>query len=253
MKSIIPLLLLILFPALVAVAQEADEGFKPSATVTVDERIHDFGEFKEADGIVTHKFRLTNNGKEPAVIVRAKYGCTCISVDYPRKPIMPGKSAEITVTYNPYYRPGHFSKEIALVFADRSYRKIWVKGDVLPMQHPVSENNPYGYGDGIWMNLGKVVLGHLQPGGEKSMKLRLANDNDYPVELSFSMPRDAAIDLRLPPRITIRPKEETTVRISAVGHMAFSGIRSTKLTVLVNGKPLKQQLEVTAHGTLNEL
>jgi hypothetical protein len=46
------------------------------------------------------EFDLTNGGKTPLVIKEVTAGCSCTVADYPKDPIMPGKSGKIKATYN---------------------------------------------------------------------------------------------------------------------------------------------------------
>lgn len=81
-------------------------------TVVFDSMSHDFGTIKESDGPVTCEFTFTNTGTEPLVIISANASCGCTRPEYPKKPINPGKSDKIKVTYLPMGRPGEFNKTI---------------------------------------------------------------------------------------------------------------------------------------------
>jgi hypothetical protein len=48
----------------------------------------------------TVKFVLTNDGNEPLVIESATASCGCTTPQYSKDPILPGKSSDISVTYN---------------------------------------------------------------------------------------------------------------------------------------------------------
>lgn len=48
----------------------------------------------------TAEFKLTNNGKEPLIISTAKASCGCTNLKYSNEPILPGKSATVSATYN---------------------------------------------------------------------------------------------------------------------------------------------------------
>ncbi len=62
------------------------------------------------DGI--RKFEFTNTGDAPLVISNAKSTCGCTVPDYPKEPIMPGKTNFITVKYN--MNPGPIRKTITV-------------------------------------------------------------------------------------------------------------------------------------------
>ena len=51
---------------------------------------HNFGLFKEEDGLVYCAFKAINTGNEPVVIIDARANCGCTQPTYPREPIAPG-------------------------------------------------------------------------------------------------------------------------------------------------------------------
>lgn len=56
-------------------------------------------------------FKMKNNGQDPLVILKADVSCGCVSVDYPKEPIMPDKEkapSKIS-TINQY---GFFNKQL---------------------------------------------------------------------------------------------------------------------------------------------
>lgn len=95
---------------------------------------HDFGSIKEANGPVSCTFKFTNTGDAPLVIKSAKASCGCTKPEFPRKPIAPGDSQTIKVTYNPQGRPGEFTKDITLKTNDSKSRRVVlrIKGTVIP-------------------------------------------------------------------------------------------------------------------------
>ena len=48
----------------------------------------------------TASFVLTNDGNEPLIIASATASCGCTNLTYSKDPVLPGKSASISVTYN---------------------------------------------------------------------------------------------------------------------------------------------------------
>ena len=105
MKRIISIFTLILMSAVAFNIMAAGKG----AEMTFNEKTHDFGTIKEANGPVTHTFEFTNTGGEPLVIINVNASCGCTRPEYPKEPIMPGKKGKVKVTFNPAGRPGEFS------------------------------------------------------------------------------------------------------------------------------------------------
>lgn len=76
--------------------------------------VYNFKTIKEADGPVTHTFIIKNMGKAPLVINNVITSCGCTTPSWTKKPIMPGKTGEVKVTFDPEERPGSFSKTISV-------------------------------------------------------------------------------------------------------------------------------------------
>lgn len=101
------------------------------ANAQFKEKTHNFGTIREADGPVTTEFAFTNSGDAPLVIVSAVASCGCTSPEFPRKPLQPGESGTIKVTYDPSGRPGEFSKTVTVRTPDKRI-KLRIKGNVIP-------------------------------------------------------------------------------------------------------------------------
>lgn len=74
-----------------SIAQEPD-------TYVFDRVSHDFGILKPGKTETT-VFKLTNTGTTPLIIIDAGVSCRCAKIKWPKKPIPPGESAELTVEY----------------------------------------------------------------------------------------------------------------------------------------------------------
>ena len=48
------------------------------------------------------------------MVLTASASCGCTRPEYPKKPIAPGKSGKIKVTYLPEGRPGEFTKTVTV-------------------------------------------------------------------------------------------------------------------------------------------
>src|SRR5574344_2183353 len=128
-------LLTILFVAVSIGAQN------PSKTLIPVERVHNFGKIYEKNGKVSHCFYFKNIGKKPVVIEHVSAWCGCTTYSFTKTPIRPGQKGMVTVSYNPNYRKGFFSKEVVIITdKGQSYTRIWVKGNVIPCLHPVTDD-----------------------------------------------------------------------------------------------------------------
>ena len=91
MRQVVFMLMALMLVTGMATAQEK------KAVIAVDNAVHDFGKFKEADGNVTHTFVITNQGDAPLVITRVIASCGCTTPVWTKEPIAPGKTGKIDV------------------------------------------------------------------------------------------------------------------------------------------------------------
>ena len=101
-----------------------------SQDLKFNEREFDFGEIKEMDGKVSHKFLFTNNSKKSIQILTVKPSCGCTTPDWSKKEVKPGKEGFIVAEYNPKGRPGVFRKSLSVVTSDNKRSLIFIKGKV---------------------------------------------------------------------------------------------------------------------------
>lgn len=94
---------------------------------------HDFGYIKEDGGSVSCNFEFTNTGNKPLIIIDAVASCGCTKPEYPKRPIEPGKSGIIKVTYNPVGRPGAFKKDVKVRTNGKEGRTtLFIIGSTIP-------------------------------------------------------------------------------------------------------------------------
>jgi hypothetical protein len=77
-----------------------------------DQTAFDMGEIEQKVP-KTATFVLKNDGNEPLIIASAQASCGCTNLQYDKVPIMPGKSTNISATYNAA-NPGNFTKSVTV-------------------------------------------------------------------------------------------------------------------------------------------
>src|SRR6188768_4143008 len=117
MKKVIFSLLLLSVCALGGYAQNQPVNATPAdnpnaGDFAFSEETYDFGKIPKGTP-VTHEFAFSNTGKEPIVISNVQASCGCTTPKWPKEPILPGKTANITVQYNAA-NPGGFNKSITI-------------------------------------------------------------------------------------------------------------------------------------------
>lgn len=214
-----------------------------SEELVFEERVFDFGEIEESNGLVFHEFEFTNIGQRVISLNGVTSGCGCVQFEYSKEPIRPNGVGKVKIGYNPAYRPGFFSKEVVVLSNNNTnYNRIWVKGTVLPCKHPVSENYPYEYGEGLWMNFEVMSFGTVGIDKEKTMNLKFVNDTDRDMQLFFVV-IGGNTDIKFASPYLVKAHEE---RIMPVTYQ-YSGKYSekTRIYAVVNGKVLMKPLMLT--------
>ena len=80
--------------------KEEAERKKTLSSVGFDRMLHDFGSIG-ADADYTTSFTIKNTGKKPLLIYEVKASCGCTVPTWNKKPIAPGASGQIEVTFHP--------------------------------------------------------------------------------------------------------------------------------------------------------
>jgi hypothetical protein len=109
------LLICVLGLAMQSFAQDKKVEQKNGAVITWEKKTHDFGTIVQGDK-VEHTFYFTNTGNEPLIITNVQVSCGCTTPKgWPRDPIPPKGSGEITVSFNSAGKMGIQNKPVTMV------------------------------------------------------------------------------------------------------------------------------------------
>lgn len=140
------------------------------------ETTHDFGAFHEDDGKRTCTMRYVNCGDAPLTITAARSSCGCTLAEYSRRPLEPGDTAEIVVSYDPTGRPGRFSKSVYVNFNNDDGRStLTIKGVVIGAPVTLQQRYPVDAGPVMRMSRGAVMAGDVAKGRSKTVYLEVYN------------------------------------------------------------------------------
>ena len=227
-------------------AKAASDGGQPRFldTFRPDERTHDFGNIREADGKVTHVFRLKNTGDKPVAISAVNTWCGCMVARYTKRAVRPGETAEVTVTLDPDHKQGNFVKQVVLLLNDGSqYVRLWVKANISPMDHPMKEDCPYSLGAGLYASFNFLPFPDLEKGAQHGYDLRLGNSTKKTMTVSFVRKPNNTV-LKLPEKIILQPRERKTIRVQYTYPRRHKRAGYVDLVPIVNGhkaKPIRVQ------------
>jgi hypothetical protein len=106
---------------------------KPDDVAKFNTDKYDFGKVKQAVPAI-YFFEITNKSDKPIVIEGAHSTCGCTVPEFPKEPILPGKSAKLKVEYNAA-NGGRFDKPVFVKLAGITEEKVLgITGEVLPAE-----------------------------------------------------------------------------------------------------------------------
>ena len=124
-------MIMVLLVSLSIQAQEKPIGSQDS--IVFESTTHDYGTIAQ-NGNGNCEFRFTNKGKVPLVLSNVQASCGCTVPEWPKEPILPGKTSSIKVKYNTA-NIGSFGKTITVSSnAANSRVVLTIKGNVTPKQ-----------------------------------------------------------------------------------------------------------------------
>ena len=146
MKRVIFLLGIMLLMVGAAKAQDAKTQSGPE--IEFEEIVHDYGDLPY-NGNGECEFRFTNTGDAPLVIQKPKSSCRCTVPSWPDKPILPGESDVIKVTYRTN-RVGNFNKVVTVTSnaLKNSTVVLRIKGRVLDQPTETLPEKTDGFDNG---------------------------------------------------------------------------------------------------------
>lgn len=130
-RNVIPTLLLsMLFLSSFSIIK-AQDAAKPASGIEWNSTTIDFGKIEQGKP-VSAEFEFKNPTMVPLLINSVRPTCGCTIADYPKEPILPGKSGKIAVTYNAA-AGGVFTKAIVVTSnATEGNTSLIIKGEVVP-------------------------------------------------------------------------------------------------------------------------
>ena len=208
----------------------------------------DFGTIEESGGRVSHTFTGVNRGAEPVVVLDVVTSCGCTVPEFSRRPVLPGDSTRVTVTYDPMNRPGVFSKSLGVYSSERKkIATLTVSGTVVPREKTVGEQYPFEAGSGLRLDGTLCAFTYIYQGGQKQMAVGYANTSGRPVRLELR-PRISSGLLTADYPRSVAPGEQGEINLRytlPAGKPHYGTIRDA-LEVWVDGR--RRDVSLTAHA-----
>lgn len=208
----------------------------------------DFGSIEESRGRVSHTFTGINRGQKPVVILDVVASCGCTVPEFSRKPVLPGDSTRVTVTYDPANRPGVFVKELGVYSSERrKIASLTIRGDVVPREKSVEELYPFEVGGGLRLDGTLCAFTYIYTGKPKQMTVGYVNTSDRTLQLELR-PETASglLAVDYPRRIAPGARGEINFAYRIPADAPRYGTLRDAFAVLVNGR--RSETALVAHA-----
>lgn len=198
---------------------------------------HDFGTIQEKDGDVSFVFKFTNGGDTPLVITRATSSCGCTTPNYTKKPVQPGSTGEITVTYHAKGRPGPFQKSVYIYSNSKKTERtlLTITGNVVSSRDNI-ETYSEELGGGVRVKIKTLNFFDVYPTRKyRTRTLMVYNEGDEPVRLT-TRGEPKYLRIEHDPEV-IGPKQEGRVMVTYLADKVKDwGPREDFFYLMVKGK-----------------
>ena len=181
---------------------------------------YDFGNIKEEGGKVTGRFIFTNTGTSNLILKSVRPGCGCTAANYTTDSVAPGEKGFIDATFDPYNRPGGFTKNIRVTTNEPKFNDdkvpptiIYIKGFVEKRPLTIFELSGFAAGHGM--------MRFKKPG----ISLRLRNTESHTDTVKFKNFNTRAVKIgriELPPYITeVSRNFENSIQPDEIGFIVL--------------------------------
>lgn len=199
MKKIV-LFLLIAFTGVSLTAQPV---------MTLSEKEHDYGTFKEEAGPQKYDFIVNNTGNQPLVIQRIAASCGCTTPEWTKSPIPAGGKGTITAIYDPKNRPGKFSKTLSVYTNSKpEVVTLVIKGEVTPREKTIEELFTFAAGP-VRFESNHLAFTNVKKTEKKIRTMQVINTSNETVKVEFDL-MPTFLTLKVSPE-TLKPGQKGLV------------------------------------------
>lgn len=228
-------------------SSEGKRGSVPEEIVTSENTEADLGTIYEEDGLARTVLVVRNNSADTLFPVAAYSHCRCAAATVSPLPVAPGEDVMVDVTYNPAYRSGIFMEEVQVRFnGRRDVMSLVVKGEVIPCVHPVTDDHPYNFGSGLYMSHETLHFGNSRCGESHMIYVRLANDTDRKMTVTFDNPLPETLAYRQKVTLDAHGRDTLHFRFTMPAGLSSGDTLRFALRPSVNGAPVGKDLNVKA-------
>lgn len=208
-----------------------------------------FGSVAEEAGPIGHRFAAKNTGAYPEVILDVTSSCGCTKPEFSRKPVLPGRETDVTVTFNPAGQSGTVDRML-VVYGDgqQVLARLRIRGEVVPRRRSVEERFPVEAGGGIRLTANFVPFDLLPQGETVQTRIGVANTSQERRRIRFAGVETSGF-LTLDAPEVLEPGEEAQLLVSyrIPANSRVYGSISDRYVLEVDGR--RQRLSFRVRGT----
>lgn len=154
--------------------------------ITFTKTVHNFGKISIAEGAKHCTFEFKNTSDKPIVINNILSSCGCTTPQWPKKPIMPGESGKVEVTYLNDQGPNPFDKTLT-VYTSASPKPIILRITGLAYENEKSMKEMFPVSVGVLgMKNNTLRGGQIAQGNSKSGGAKIANVSNKSITVKFT-------------------------------------------------------------------
>lgn len=207
----------------------------PQAKIVFSKLEHNFGTFKEKDGLQSYTFTFENKGNMPLILNNVMASCGCTTPEWTQKPVAPGEKGFIKVSYNPQGRPGRFHKTISVsTNAENAQTILRIEGVVEPRPKTIAELYPRKIGP-VRARSNHVNFSRIKQNEVLTDTLEIVNDSGAPVRLGFRSP-PAHLRVRAEPLMLKNNEKGRIIITFDAGKVNSYGFVIHRIYMNVNGQ-----------------
>lgn len=213
--------------------------------ISFDKVVHNFGDILLSDGEQHCTFTYKNIGDKPIVVHRVITSCGCTEPNWDKKPIHPGESGKIDISFKNDQGPYPFDKGITVYVSDLTKPIVLrIRGVAHNKKRSLEEMFPHKIG-ALGVKSTSLSLGQIEQGLSRNETIEVANLSNKKITISFEgLTPGLSIDLS-PKTIAPKGKAQLTyiVDTKKTPHKIW-GKSLFKANVLVNGVVQEEPLVV---------
>lgn len=241
--AIIVVIILAAFLGVSLFVKQMGNNYSGPARISVSEEIGDLGEIGPEQP-QSHIFTIKNEGGESLVIERVQAPCSCTATVLSEETLLPGKSTELEVTFNPSGYEGDISQSVYIYSNDpeNPRQRLVIKANVKHIPVPK-----------IHLSTTQWELGLLSSGDSPTIGVSISNQGDIPLEIeNIVLPSQIDYEqeaIELP--IELAPDEEIELSFIIDSSGLETGILREYIRLITN-EPNKKNVTLRIEGYVQE-